>query len=73
MGTMDETMAEMDEWEMRKAIRMSLGEDSDEEEDLAIRTSRTPNLSYTSGFGDNKKAIVATGKLWNCSNRVELG
>ncbi|TLD38216.1 hypothetical protein E2P81_ATG03891 [Venturia nashicola] len=57
MGTMEETMAEMAEWEQRKAIRMSLGEDSDEE-DLPIRTTHTRDLSYTSSFDDNGKATT---------------
>ncbi|KAE9974536.1 hypothetical protein BLS_003087 [Venturia inaequalis] len=59
MGTMEETMADMDNWELRKAIRLSLEEDSDEE-DLPIRTTYTPHLSYTSVFDDNRKPVVAT-------------
>lgn len=71
MGTMEETMADMDNWELRKAIRLSLEEGSDEE-DLPIRTTYTPHLSYTSVFDDNRKPVVATGKLWYCGNRIEL-
>ncbi|QDS73538.1 hypothetical protein FKW77_009655 [Venturia effusa] len=61
VGTMDDTLADQDEWELRKAIPVSLGQDLDKEADVPIQTQGIQDLSYTGGLRTTGNPIQDTG------------